>query len=479
MKLTNKVKVNNIFLKTDTNTYEYDILNQADSVALIVKTDTEITTETFNIFFSFNPNVQLQHNDAWKLSINTNDVVVKKFGTIEFDVDDKLNLTYELKNNSLAISIKKPINSSDFTFCPSITKNDAEFTLIKEYITPKYIETWFVIDESNNIYINDVFKNRHVHNWKKSSFKNQETMPVGVIKEESVEEAIIAMCIAEDKGCYGFDLHLNFLFKKGLLCKENITKICQSSTLPILALNYNPEISQAQRLEGLELAIEAGCAAIDFQGFMFCDEKTNTTHTIENRNYYKYLGFDMSFLDSSPQETVVNPVMVNKQMEYVNKIHAMGGEVLISTHIQTVLNKRQLISYAKFHAAHGFDILKIVALGKTSQDVIECVEACKELRNDPDLKNVKVTLHLSGEKCVYITRLLCPAFYGSYITFCYPELTKWQDPNQLDLDVAVNTIKAKTENNQNITIDEGVKILKTLCDHPQFNTIIKDYEDSL
>ena len=164
MKLTNKVKVNNIFLKTDTNTYEYDILNQADSVALIVKTDTEITTETFNIFFSFNPNVQLQHNDAWKLSINTNDVVVKKFGTIEFDVDDKLNLTYELKNNSLAISIKKPINSSDFTFCPSITKNDAEFTLIKEYITPKYIETWFVIDESNNIYINDVFKNRHVHN---------------------------------------------------------------------------------------------------------------------------------------------------------------------------------------------------------------------------------------------------------------------------------------------------------------------------
>ena len=94
-------------------------------------------------------------------------------------------------------------------------------------------------------------------------------------------------------------------------------------------------------------------------------------------------------------------------------------------------------------------------------------------------KNVKLTLHLSGEKCVYVTRLLCPAFYGSYITFCYPELTRWQDQNQLNLDVAVETIKAKTIENQNIEINQGIQLLKTLCSHPQFNTIIKDYEDSL
>ena len=95
------------------------------------------------------------------------------------------------------------------------------------------------------------------------------------------------------------------------------------------------------------------------------------------------------------------------------------------------------------------------------------------------LKNTKFTLQLSGERCVYITRLLCPAFYGSYISFCYPELTKWQDVNQLDLDVASKTIKAKTSENQNIEIEKGIKILKSLCTHPQFNTIIKDYEDSL
>lgn len=479
MKTENYVKQNNIIIKTDNSNFTFFVSQNLNTVEIVVKSDTIITNEIINLHISFNQKLQLQHNSAWKLSIYKDNVIIRKYDKLGYDAEDTMDLSITRTSNSITVTIPKKNNEKQFAFCPTITKNEKEFSLIEKYITPKYIETWFLLDENNSIYINDIFKNRHISDWKKDSFKNHETMPVGVIKEKTVEEAIIAMCIAEDKGCCGFDLHLNLLFNNNLLTKENISKICQTSRLPILALNYNPDISQEERLNGLELAIDAGCPAIDFQGFMFCNDKTINTQTDENRKYFENLGFDMSFLDAAPQETVVNPDIVKKQMEYVEKIHKLGGEVLISTHIQTVLNKKQLIAYAKFHAAHGYDILKIVAIGKTAQDVTECIEACKELRNDPDLKNVKLTLHLSGEKCVYITRLLCPAFYGSYITFCYPELTEWQDPNQLDLDVASKTIKARTKENQNIEKEKGIKILKSLCSHPQFNTIMKDYEDSL
>lgn len=479
MNTENYIKQNDIIVRTDDSKYKFLLQQNAEEMKIIVKCDTVITDEIIHLHISFNPKLQLQHNSAWKLSVTKDNVTIKKYGKLSFDTEDKIDLSVVSTMNSITVSIPKKNNETLLAFCPTVTKNEREFSLITEYITPKYIETWFILDVNNDVYINDIFKNKHISNWEKDSFKKHETMPVGVIKEKTVEEAIIAMCIAEDKGCCGFDLHLNLLFNNGLLSKENISKICQTSKLPILALNYNPDISQEERLQGLELAIEAGCPAIDFQGFMFCNDKTTNTQTDKNRKYFENLGFDMSFLDAAPHETVVEPEIVKKQIEYVEKIHKLGGEVLISTHIQTVLTKKQLIAYAKFHAAHGYDILKIVAIGKAPQDVIECVEACKELRNDPDLKNVKFTLQLSGEKCVYITRLLCPAFYGSYISFCYPELTEWQDPNQLDLDVASKTIKARTDENQNIEIEKSIKILKSLCSHPQFNTIIKDYEDSL
>ena len=479
MNTVNLIPIETIFIKTDTATFIFSVKNKNECISINIKSSEKITTEVINFFFSFNSSLQLQNNDAWKLSIENKKHSIKKYNNRYFNTEIDFNLSITASEKEIEILIPNSTNKVDFAFCPSITKNGNDYSLIKNYITSKYLETWYVLKENNTIYINDIFKNRQITNWIKSSFKNQETMHVGVIKEKTVEESIIAMCIAEDKGCAGFDLHLNLLDKNGLLSVDNISKICKTSSLPILALNYNPEISQEERLKGLELAIHAGCSAIDFQGFMFCEEKTSSTHTPENKKYFENLGFDMSFIDAAPQETIIDPEMVNKRIAYVDKIHQMGGEVLISTHIQTVLDKKQLIAYAKFHAAHGYDVLKIVAIGKTPEDVENCIEACKYLRTDLALKNTKYTLQLSGEKCVYITRLLCPAFYGSYISFCYPELTEWQDENQLDLDVAVKTLKARIPENQNIEKEKGIEILKSLCTHPQFNKLIKDYEDSL
>lgn len=478
MNRTNFIFIENIFIKTDSATFVFFVNTHKNGISIDIKSNNKITDEVINLYFSFNPMLQLQHNDAWKLSIKKDSIEIKKYVNRNFEEEVHFPLSITRSETNINVLISNISNNYEFSFCPSITKNEKEFTLIEDYITPKYIETWYILKD-NNIYINDIFKNRTIKNWKKSSFKNQGTMPVGVIKEKTVEESIIAMCIAEDKGCAGFDLHLNLLDKNGLLSVDNISKICKTSSLPILALNYNPEISQEERLKGLELAIHAGCSAIDFQGFMFCEEKTSSTHTPENKKYFENLGFDMSFIDAAPQETIIDPEMVNKRIAYVDKIHQMGGEVLISTHIQTVLDKKQLIAYAKFHAAHGYDVLKIVAIGKTPEDIENCIEACKYLRTDLTFKNTKYTLQLSGEKCVYITRLLCPAFYGSYISFCYPELTEWQDENQLDLDVAVKTLKARIPENQNIEKEKGIEILKSLCTHPQFNKLIKDYEDSL
>ena len=158
MNVENYIKQNDIIVKTDNSVFTFFLSQNTNSVKIIVKCDTVIANESINLHFSFNQKVQLQHNVAWKLSITKDDANIKKYGKLAFDLEDSLDFSIERANNSITVLIPKKNNENQFAFCPTITIDEKEFSLIAEFITPKYIETWFLLDENNEIYINDIFK---------------------------------------------------------------------------------------------------------------------------------------------------------------------------------------------------------------------------------------------------------------------------------------------------------------------------------
>lgn len=76
------------------------------------------------------------------------------------------------------------------------------------------------------------------------SFANQPApMPVGVIKECGVWEAIAAIRNCEYHGAGGIDLHLSSLDPE-YRNADSIRKIVNASSLPILALHYNMQTTK-------------------------------------------------------------------------------------------------------------------------------------------------------------------------------------------------------------------------------------------
>ena len=95
----------------------------------------------------------------------------------------------------------------------------------------------------------------------------------GVVREQTVRGVIaqIKNCICD--GADMIDLHLSCLEERD---EESLKKIMASSKLPVLALNYNNTctwqnagFSEAERVESLLLAVEAGAAGIDMQGYTY------------------------------------------------------------------------------------------------------------------------------------------------------------------------------------------------------------------
>lgn len=363
-----------------------------------------------------------------------------------------------------------------FAFYPTVTAGDVPYTYSDPFVLEKYGETWFALGAENQISYNSSYADRTVENWTRPSFVNQERMYAGVVKEGTVEGAIIAIAIAEEKGAMGIDLHLDYLHDSGLLTEENLRRIFQSTTLPILAINYNSGLAHQLRCDELLLAAQAGCSAIDLPAFMFWESGSENTHTDENIAYWQALGYDLSFISCEPSETVLDLATVEAQKEYIRQVKALGTEVLMSCHVKTVFTAEQAVEYIRFHAARGVDIVKVVGYGYTKADVAACVEACKTLREDAEM-TAKFSYHLSGGVGAYITRVICPVFYGSYIAFCYPELTAGQDANQLDLSMAIATLAAAEGADKDIPIADAIARVKAVSDHAQLAELVRKYEN--
>lgn len=262
----------------------------------------------------------------------------------------------------------------------------------------------------------------------RKSFVNvSQPMLAAVVKERTPQDAWVAIKNCEYHGATGIDLHLSCL-EKEYQTEEWFGKIINNARVPVLALNYNSLYDQSfytceeeERVDLLWKAVKAGASAVDIQGYTFdLYSKTNF------REEFSHL--DYSFIKGNPKEVVVDSRIIDKQMEFIERVHGEGAEVLLSNHPGIPMTTQQVVDLALFVEKRNPDIIKIVTIANNEDEMAEAIKTMVVLK-----KEVKtpVSYHCSGTMGS-LTRVVNPAL-GGFMAFCNDSYTPSSLLEQPDL----------------------------------------------
>lgn len=218
------------------------------------------------------------------------------------------------------------------------------------------------------------------------------------------------------------DLHMS--------CLENVADdmlraIISSSRLPVLALNYNitynwqdAGYSEEERAEQFIKAVELGADGVDMQGYTFHRPSKDG-----------FCGEDkFSFTKGNPKEVVTDEKIISKQCEFIEKIHSIGGEVLLSCHPGIPMTAEQVVDLAMFLEKRSPDIIKIVTVAESEDDLLESFRAMVLLKREV---KTKVSYHAAGTSGS-LSRIINPVL-GGHMIFCVDRFSESSTPEQLDL----------------------------------------------
>ncbi len=244
----------------------------------------------------------------------------------------------------------------------------------------------------------------------------------GVVRERSANEAIaeIKNCLYD--GADMIDLHMSCLESTDT---DYLKKIIQSSKLPVLALNYNLQydlssagFSEEERIETFFRAVDAGAAGVDIQGY---------SYHIESKT--AFCGEDKySFTKGNPKEIVTDQKIIDKQCEFIERIHSRKAEVLLSCHPGIPMNCEQVVELALFLEQRKPDIIKIVTIANTEEEMLESIKTMLHLKREV---KTPVSYHAGGAAGT-LSRILNPML-GGQIAFCVDRFKTSSTMEQLDL----------------------------------------------
>ena len=247
----------------------------------------------------------------------------------------------------------------------------------------------------------------------------------GVIRETTTRAAIAQIKNCQYNGASMIDLHMSCLLDSSI---PELEKIIKSTSLPLLALNYNNTylwekagLTEQERVDSFLRAVEAGAAGVDIQGYTFHAESKTGFHGDD-----KY-----SFTKGSPKEVVTDDNIITQQRKLIDQVHRAGAEVLLSCHPGIPMNTEQVVDLALYLEKREPDIIKIVTRAETEEDLIESFKAMIALKRE--LKT-PVSYHAAG-KAGMLSRLVNPVL-GSHIAFCVDHFSPSSTLEQVNLQSA-------------------------------------------
>ncbi len=223
----------------------------------------------------------------------------------------------------------------------------------------------------------------------KKSFLNQTAPVITSIMAGQTPGEFIAECRnSEFEGAQGIAIDLSDL-KPEFRNRESLKSIIDSVSLPFMFFFYrndkwNKSSDDDRQILLLEAA-DAGASIIDVMGDLY---------------------------DPSPMEITRSPQAIDKQKHLIDKIHAKGADVVISSHLQCSRTTEQVLEHLREVESRGPDVVKIVTTVDTPEELAEAFRTTMTLKRE--LK--KPFIHLCNGKYSRPHRFLGPAL-GTSILF--------------------------------------------------------------
>jgi len=236
----------------------------------------------------------------------------------------------------------------------------------------------------------------------------------GIFSGETPAELIAEARHAEFEGARGVAIDLANL-KPEHRNRDDLKSVIDSVHLPFLFFFYRNDIwadsSDDARQEVLLTAADAGAAMIDVMGDLY---------------------------DPSPMELARNPEAIDKQKALIDKIHAKGAGVVISSHMDTTFRTtEQVVEHMRELESRGPDVVKIVTGVNSPEELTEAIRTTMTLKRELNVPFI----HLCNGTFSRPHRFLGPSL-GVSICFAVPRY----EPRYMMPQPTVRAMKAVQDN---------------------------------
>jgi 3-dehydroquinate dehydratase len=226
---------------------------------------------------------------------------------------------------------------------------------------------------------------------KRSFLNSPNPIITGIFSGQTPQELIAEARTAEFEGANGLAVDLADL-KPEFRNKDSLKTVIDAVNLPFMFFFYRADkhqnLDDDGRQEVLLSAVDAGASIVDVMGDLY---------------------------DPSPMELTRDPEAIEKQKALIEKIHAKGAHVVMSSHMSCSRTAEEVLEHLRQSESRGADVVKIVTAVNTPEELAEAFRTTMLLKRE--LK--KPFIQLCNGKFSRPHRFLCPAL-GVSIFFAVP-----------------------------------------------------------
>lgn len=216
-------------------------------------------------------------------------------------------------------------------------------------------------------------------------FSSRRPVIAGIMAGQTPAELIAEARNAEFEGAQAVAIDLAD-FKPEFRNTKSFKEVVEAVGLPFMFFFYRQDKWQSsddgQRQEVLLAAATAGAAMIDVMGDLY---------------------------DPSPLEITRKPEAVDQQRRLIDRIHAAGAQVVMSSHIQGPRTSEQVVEHLQEFERRGADVVKVVTVVDTQEELAEAIRTTMVLNRTL----TKPFIHLCNGSFGRPHRFLSPILGGA------------------------------------------------------------------
>lgn len=172
---------------------------------------------------------------------------------------------------------------------------------------------------------------------------------------------------------------------------KRIFDYCEDKPMMVMCYrrDFRPDMTDERIAESLLMTIEAGASIVDIVGDLY---------------------------NPSPLQLSTDSESIEKQKELANKVHSMGGEVMMSSHTWVPMTPEHTLEHARQLLSRNADMIKIACTATNEQEMQYAFDSTIKLKNELGAPYLHVCMGQYGK----LHRVISPML-GSSMALCVQE----------------------------------------------------------